>query len=155
VDCGLDPVRHVTRDARVIADEPRRCIAMTPVDRDHIMIHWNPKLNSHGLASSQSIHEIWVDYGWEDLAVNHPFRDSRTKEALLQVSIGQSIWEKTVATQLGWQRIRRKLTTTEQKELSQNGINIKVQALEAGDQDSIFCMQMSIRQSMNIPLSSL
>ena len=166
VDCGLDARRHVTRDARVIDQEARHCIAMTPMLKDDILIHWRPILNRSNSVSNTSVQaqskqskpsgkkqekvdrmEIWLAYGWEDLTVNHPFRESRTKSAQLQVAIADKTWDFQAKPIVQWQRQVLHPTHQALTHIEQQGIQLKVSTQHKGDRDSVLCVQLSVRQS--------
>ena len=48
---------------------------------------------------------LWLAWGWEDLAVRHPFRSSRAKALELTVKRGNRvIWNQRLEPRLGWHR---------------------------------------------------
>lgn len=98
IDCHLNPTEHISRDWRMIGDSPRRCISMRPHHRREVELRWY-------LPQSEMDRSLWLSFGWEDLAVRHPFRASQATPIVLKVKRGtQSLFDQTLDPKLGWNR---------------------------------------------------
>jgi hypothetical protein len=84
VDCGLHPTEHVSRDVRVIGGEPRRCVWLSPHEGRALEVTWRPQLSTelHGAPTLLSL-----SFGWEDLAVDPPFRVSKARPLDFEISV--------------------------------------------------------------------
>lgn len=83
VDCGLHPTEHVSRDVRVIGGEPRRCVWLSPHEGRALEVTWRPQLNTEVHAPTL----LSLSWGWEDLAVDPPFRVSKARPLAFEVSV--------------------------------------------------------------------
>jgi len=97
VDCGLHPEEHVSRDHRVIAGEPRRCVWLRPHEGKTLRVTWRTRTPPSAW--------LTLRYGWEDLSVDPPFRGSQAEPLALSVLEKDSvapIFKRTLRPDVGW-----------------------------------------------------
>ena len=154
VDCKLHPTEHVSQDWRVIGEHPRRCIWMAPHRGHEVTLRWTPQFNLNDTersalpkTSERSSHarsKLWLSWGWEDLAIRHPFRASRAQKLAVKIERGIGVnWEQTLNPTWGWH--------TEQISLPPlppvgppAPISVKVSAPK-GVSDAAFCIDLTVR----------
>lgn len=96
VDCNLHPTEHISKDWRVIDETPRRCLSIAPHRNQKTYIKWS-------IDASTQTRQIWFSYGWEDLAVRHPFRSSKAKPIRLTIQKGiKTIFSEDLHPSQGW-----------------------------------------------------
>ena len=100
-DCKLNPTEHISPDWRVIGEQPRRCVWIAPHRGKQITLRWSPQ---RGADSNET---LWLSYGWEDLAMRHPFRRSKALPIQLQIQSGDTvIWNQTLRPKEGWKTLQ-------------------------------------------------
>ena len=140
VDCRLNPTEHVSRDWRVIGEQPRRCIWLAPHRGREVSIDWT-------VTAHDDDHDaLWLGWGWSDLAVRHPFRASRAEPLQLRIQRGaEIIWDRALSPDLGWSRAQ--LPLPPQDEMGPPvPITISVRPLR-GVEDAALCVDLSVRRS--------
>ena len=139
IDCRLHPTEHLSQDWRVIDESPKRCISAMP-HQGHIaqVAWWVP------VESNQT--ELWFKYGWEDLALRHPFRDSKAQAIKVQIQqAGQKIFTATLQPQLGW--FTKKFPISPPTDLvGPPAPYLFTYEATQGIDDANFCFSMSIRK---------
>lgn len=96
--CGLNPWLHVSRDTRVVADFPRRCVWFHPVRGKTLRLEW---------PDAPAADHLVVDYGFTDQATHNRTRDARVKPATLRAARGEHALGTHVAEPVqGWFRWR-------------------------------------------------
>ena len=153
VDCKLNPTEHVSRDWRVIGEHPRRCVWMAPHRGYEVILRWTPWLNQKHLEdlpdadpAMSSAHQkaLWISWGWEDLALRHPFRPSRAQKINLRVKRGSEInWAQRLKPHQGWHTHKIPLTQST-AEGPPTPISISVRAPQ-GVNDATFCVDLTVR----------
>lgn len=138
IDCQLHPTEHLSRDWRVIDENPQRCISAMPHRSYQTQLTWF-------VPTQTKTTTLWFKYGWEDLALRHPFRASKAQALKLELErAGQVIFSDTIDPQLGW--FTKKFTIDARSDL--NGppapYILTYQAVQGID-DANFCFNMSIR----------
>ena len=142
VDCGLHPTEHVSLDWRVIGGEPRRCIWFPPHKNKTVSLRWTPE-DGHSNA------ELWFDYGWEDLAIRHPFRRSHAQDLNIEINAGnETLWKKRVSPRLGWHHERINLSAGI-ADGPPSPLVISLRATSSVD-DAHLCIDLSLRTSLTL-----
>ena len=137
VDCKLHPTEHVSRDWRVIGETPRRCVSMSPHQGREVEIKWWPK-------ESDQPRMLWFSYGWEDLSVRHPFRDSRAEPIWLSIRQGSEVLiDEEVSPTMGWARIIKSIRAAD-KEGPPPPIRLSYRAPK-GVEDATLCISLDVR----------
>jgi len=154
IDCGLDPELHVSRDYRVIGGEPRRCVWLHPRQGRTLTLRWRvPSRVPSGGA------ELSLRYGWEDLAVDPPFRASRARPIELKLSLlsgghaARELIRERLEPQVGWRALSSPLSdalsdaparTSSAHEMSELLLELSA---PKGDADAQLCVDLSLRSA--------
>lgn len=140
VDCGLHPTEHISRDERVIGEEPRQCLWFAPHHRREVELQWT--IDAETL-NQQEREMLWFEWGWEDLSIRHPFRKSKAQPLHITLELdGQKLWENTLNPTYGWSREMISLTSNLKRET--HSISVRLRALQ-NVQDASLCVNMSVR----------
>ena len=138
VDCKLHPTEHVSKDWRVIEETPRQCIAIQPHRNKEVTIQWLPQQDPFPS-------ELWLKYGWSDLAVRHPFRSSKAKEINLSLEIGSTtLFAQRISPIQGWQETQFSLFQQDM-EGPPSPIRFSFSAPK-GVEDALFCFTLDMRR---------
>ena len=98
IDCHLNPTEHISRDWRFIDDTPRRCLSIIPHHGRQVEIRWF-------ISQRDQKRLLSFSFGWEDLSVRHPFRDSQAQAIELEIRHGQqSLFDRSLHPQVEWRR---------------------------------------------------
>lgn len=138
-DCGLDPWLHVSRDAHVIGDWPRRCVWMHPARREPVRLTW---------PQAPGGDTVVVDYGFVDKIIADNYsRDIMTKKGgdtpraqplRLIVRQGEAeIAQITAPNQKGWRRLVAKAQP--------EGGPVSVEVQTEDHRNAYFCLDATIR----------
>ena len=137
IDCKLNPTEHVSRDWRVIDEVPRRCISLSPHYQKKTVLSWT-------IEASDQKQSLWFKYGWEDLAVRHPFRQSKAHPIHVDIHHGQEhLFSEELKPIQGWFTEKIKLSPSHLMGPPQP-ITISYEA-PSGVEDAIFCISLSVR----------
>ncbi|MCA9544991.1 MAG: hypothetical protein KC613_11395, partial [Myxococcales bacterium] len=95
--CGLDPWLNVSRDFRVIGDQPRDCVWLHPIQGGEVRVAWPAPAG-----------EVVLRYGFTDQVIDaHDRADTRTRPATLTLKRGEAVLgTHTVEPQRGWHEWR-------------------------------------------------
>ena len=153
VDCKLNPTEHVSRDWRVIGEHPRRCVWMAPHRGHEVTLRWTPQPNrnhaedlsdAYSMKSSAYQETLWISWGWEDLAIRHPFRSSRAQKIDVKVERGSEVnWAQSLKPRQGWHTHKIQLPQSI-IEGPPTPISISVRAPQDVN-DAAFCIDLTIR----------
>jgi hypothetical protein len=143
IDCGLNPLEYVARDIRVINSDPRVCVWLPPHQNRDLLLIWQPKIDISALQAQTQV-QMLLQYGWEELVVDHPFREKiHLDPVALSVLMGDSLFEDKLMPNLHWQdQVIFKIDPT--KLHSQPSVEILVKA-QKQNKDAKFCMNLSLR----------
>ena len=139
IDCRLHPTEHLSRDWRVIDESPKRCISAIPHQGRLAQLSWFVPMQPKAI-------KIWFKYGWEDLALRHPFRASKAQALKVELKqANQILFADIIHPKLGW--FTKKFTVKAHKDLEGPPAPylLSYQATQ-GINDANFCFTMSIRQ---------
>ncbi|MFN3201353.1 MAG: hypothetical protein ACE366_23330 [Bradymonadia bacterium] len=148
-DCGLDPWLHVSRDAHVIGDWPRRCVWMHPARKMPVRVTWPEGVGERGGT-------VVVDYGFVDKIIADNYsrditkappksepdapRTLRAQPLLLRVLRRSSTLSKrTVSNEKGWRRL------TVPVKPGKGPIALEVQSED--HHNAYFCVDATFRES--------
>lgn len=139
IDCKLNPIEHFSRDWRVIDETPRRCLSAIPHQNKQAMLTWF----TPNQASAQN---LWFSYGWEDLALRHPFRASQAQAITIEIKKGSEIlFSKEIKPQLGWFREQLSLPTTSSQDVGPPSPFTIYYWTKTHNHDAHLCISLSVR----------
>ena len=152
VDCGLHPTEHVSRDVRVIGEIARRCIWIAPHHRAQVELRWSIVPD---LIQTTPV-DLWLSAGWEDLAVDHPHRESAAQPIRITLSTlinGEDKRPLTDALKLtptqGWTRWVWPLNEEKKARLTHFNGALSFQVSTPKDtRDASLCIDLTIRSRL-------
>ena len=129
--CGLDRWLNVSRDVRVIADYPRRCVWFHPRAGKATRIAWKIPAGSRNLV---------LDYGFTDkVMTDHTRPTTRTAPAQLKILLnGKTQGDVQVPASKGWRRWTKALAVNEETELV-------LEASTSSTVDAHLCIDATVR----------
>lgn len=140
VDCGLHPEEHISRDIRVIGGEPRRCVWIRPHQDHALVLHWEIPHQPQAL--------IFFNYGWEDLAIDPPFRRSHAQALSVTLSSeNHEILNLELQPQWGWQH--QSIALPDLAQVQNKNLTLQIQAPQ-DVKDAHLCFDLSIRQTRSM-----
>lgn len=128
--CGLNPWLNVSRDVRVIARYPRRCVWFHPVAGKAVEIRW---------PTAPAGQSLVVDYGFTDQAItDNTLPQTRTRPAQLTVKRGgEALGERTAEPVAGWHRWR--------VDLPAGAAPLTLAVTSASTTDAHLCVDVTVR----------
>ena len=130
--CGLSPWFHVSRDVRVIARHPRKCVWIHPKASAPFRLKWTPKMEGDVLQ---------VNYGFTDRVISmHDRPKPRTQPAKLNLRYGNERQVIDVMPETGWFQRRY--------EHRSGGVSepVFVEVTTSNPVDAHLCISLSLRK---------